>query len=613
MANELVPDFTNNFSGGQNASLDPGVLPENMYASAVNVSTARATLRPRWGWDRVELDFSNTGNYTTSTGKVVSFENIFHQCNFQGRIPYSIGPDYYLIIIVSGFLFLINQTSLEVKVLNPNDSLNQLATRINSSPAGEYLVVFDFPNLPAIVQGITFRRSDLSKDEVPISLLGTYNQNRLFIANAGNEFTGGDPAGSLAAPNAPITFIEVNQSSSPYVGQVFQLSTNYNNDSITALGFLQVNDTSTGIGPLLVSTPEAIYSYHTEVPRNQWEAGQFGSVLLYNAGIVAQRAFTNLNGDLIFMANDGQLRSLSMSRNEQGQWANTPISREVENWIKFNDESLKIYSFVTYYKNKIFVGCNPYKIDSQTAEGKLVYDVVCAGASVMELDNLSGLGSPAQPVWAGLWTGIRPLDMVVNNEVCFAVGKDGNSNELYILNPKRYYDTVRGKKRLQKAIIYTREYSQQDPTVNKAIHSLDLGFKEIAGNLKVSVSYKPAHLGYFTHWRDFEYCAPTSQCGAIIQYPNGLAAQSIRDLNIGGVDENVCDPSGQQFTNIYKEVQLRIEISAEYWELSYIKLKGRAIPNDQLNIFCPDTDRCVMSPAKCLNDWRIEYGNKECD
>ena len=83
--------------------------------------------------------------------------------------------------------------------------LDEAADRINWSPAGKYLVIFDFPAYPVIIEGLLARRADPALLEIPRSVLGTYNQNRLFIANAGNEFTAGDPA-AYTFPTGPISF-----------------------------------------------------------------------------------------------------------------------------------------------------------------------------------------------------------------------------------------------------------------------------------------------------------------------------------------------------------------------------------------------------------------------
>lgn len=607
--NEILPDGNTDFSGGQNAALNPNSLQPNQYSYGVNVSTQRTSLTPRWGITQLELDWSLAGNHTRSTGFTVPFEQVFKAGKFQAIIPYSIGPDKFKIYIVSGYIFMINLSELTVQVLNPTDSLNVYADRINWSNAGQYLVIFDFPNRPFILDGITIRRADATLYEVPTSVMGTYNQNRLCIANAGIDWTAGDPAGSVYATGAPVTFEEIMIPSSPYVGDVYQVPTaNKNNDAITAMGFLQVLDTSMGIGPLLVATNKAIYSYRTDQPRSSWQGGTtsavFGSAVLYNEGIVGQRAHVNVGGDIIFLSPDGQVRALTMARNEVARWSNTPISREVSNFMIYNDPTIAYVSVVTHFLNKIFVTCNPYRVDCVSAEGYVQTDYVNGGVVVLELDNMAGLSNQSSPSWAGAWTGVQFMDFAVNDGTCYIAAKHNGENGLFVFDPDRTYDTIGGKTRYVRSVILTREYNHTDITVNKELHSLDLGLRDLEERVQVSVDYKPSTSGTYTHWRDVVFNAPVEQCSFMPEYPQGLLSQGIRDLNLGSVNELVCDPTNDNLMHVYKGVQLRLEITGKYWELDYIKLKGRVLRQSETDVYCGERPG-VQIPAQCFDIWAI--------
>lgn len=606
---ELVPDGTLDFSGGQNAALDPEQIAPNQYFYGINVSAEKKSLTPRWGLVQQKLDFSVTGNYTRTSGLQVSFEEVFRSGKFQAFIPYSIGPDIFVIYVVSGFVFLINVQTRGVTVLNPTDQVNIYADRINWSNAGEFLVIFDWPNNPFILDGVVIRRADPAKNEVPVSVLGTYNQNRLCIANAGIDWTAGDPSGSPSTPDAPITFNEVIVPSSPFVGDVYQIPTaNKNNDFITAMGFLQVIDTSTGIGPLLVATSKSLYSYRTDLPRLSWQGGAsgfvFGSMFLYSAGIVGQRAFININSDIIFLSPDGQVRALSMARNDQQRWGNSPISREVENFLEYIDDSIAFVAALAHFKNKVFITCNPYRVTCTSAEGLAQTDYVNAGVVVLETDNNSTLTNKTPPVWGGVWTGTGFLDYTENNKVFYVAGKYRGRNELYILDPTKTYDIIEDEVRNVRSVVLTREYINGDPTVNKELHTLDLGFRNLEEQVKVNVTYKPSTIDSYNYWRDLVFNAPVEQCQAFPDFPQGLQRQGIRDLNLGGVDENVCNVIEQNFMHIYKGVQLRLIITGKYWELQYIKLKGRVLHQTEVDAYCEEKAG-VPIPAECFDIWAI--------
>lgn len=605
--NEL-DDGSSDFRAGQDASKEPSLIAENAFAAGVNVTTQEGIIGPRDGWAKRKLKFPE-GGYTLRTKQVRSYADIFHSGRYQAHIPYSIGRDYYQLIIISGLMFLVNQNTYEVRMLEITDKsiLNEKAIRINWSVAGRYLVIFDFPSYPVIIDGIEARRADPAKYEVPISVLGAYNQNRLMIANAGNEWTGGDPAGNLATPNAPITFEEVLAPNAAYPNQVSQLTTNYNNEPITAMGFLQSIDASTGIGPFVVSTESMIYTYMTQNPRANWQAGQFGSAMVETAGIAGQYAQENVNGDLFYMDSECQIRSLSMSRDEQSRWSKTPISREVKNWLKLLNPNLASYSVLNYFNNRIFATANPYFVDSLDLNGFPILDIAFGGFVVLETANVSTMTAGANPAWAGLWTGVRPMSMCTNNKRCFVMSKDpAYSNELYELTTGVTVDQDSdGTQRDIRSILYTRRYGFKDPFKNKRLSSIELAIRGIKGNFVTKIEWKPADSSAYLPWRIFSHKAPYRSCcvpqGLEVR---GLASHEFRQLNFGpAFEQDGCNPVTKDSFITFREAQVRLEISGREWQLEGIKLRAIGLPN-QNDTYSPCEDlEMVKIPKQCNSDW----------
>lgn len=606
MPAQLVADGDITFIGGQDASKSPHDVPEGAYFTGINVSAEKGALRPRWGMQKHKLTFPAGGIEKANT-TIKSFPDLFRTGKFQAIADYSIGTDYYIVIVISGQIFFVNEKTLAIQHIPlEGEQMNPRSPRINWSPAGKYLVFYDYPAFPVIIEGSTARRADPDKDEIPVSNIGGYNQNRLIVGNAGNEFTAGDPVGNTATPDAPISFLEFFTPSTTAFLQVFQLSTNYNNDPITAIGFLQVADTSTGIGPLLVATKNAIYSYQTQLPRDQWTAGQFGSILVYNAGIVGPRAITNLNSDVIFYSADGEARSLSMSREEQGKWSKTPISREVQNWLKVHDPSLLQYSFISYFKNKVFLSANPYRTSAIGINGEHLPDYANGGFVVLEFDNISTLTKESPPVWAGLWTGCRPMDMVVCNERAFVMSKDEDGiNELYELRPDITYDTDGENIRYIKSKIETRDYDFKSPFNDKKLHSIDFTLEDIKGDFKLDVRYRPSQVERYTHWRTFTHAAPWRFCRAPYVGLNGLAGHSFLNINLGTPLTIGCDKVTGEYLGTFRNVQFEISLEGIYWELRGHRIKAILEPQNE-NITSCGIPNNVPLPLECNTDWKIE-------
>lgn len=608
---ELLQDGTQDFLGGQDASKIPSRIPVNSYQAGVNLSVALGVPTPRWGYVKKKLTFPDE-NLRLPNGREVPYENIFRSGRFQALIPYTISAQSHLLIVISGVIFLVNHDTFEVDIitLQGGGSLNENTPRLNWSNAGKFLVIFDYPNYPVILEGITARRADPTKYEVPVSTIGAYNQNRLFIGNAGQDYTAGDPTGSLAAPDAPVTFKEVLQPAAPYFGQLFSLPTDNLQDTITAMGFLQFVDTSTGIGPLIMGTAKAVYAFQAQTPRADWDASTFGKMFISSAGIVGQRALCNVNTDIFFLSSDGQLRTASMSRQEQSKWSRTPISREVQNWLVCRDPTLLPYSVVGYFNNKVLVSANPYRVPALNVAGQPIYDVAFGGFVVLELDNLATLGKDAQPAWAGLWTGARPLDIAITNEQCFVMSKDeGFSNQLYEMDPEITYDVEEetGLIRYAPGILYSREYDFENAFQNKDLQSLDLGIRNVKGDFSINVKFKPSHGSQYVEWRTFNHKAPWRVCG----FPsncniNGLAAHSFLDLTIGdALQGNTCDPVSNLPYNLFRKLQLRFQITGAYWELQEYRLKAVKREQNELDTACQVYNAVELCKDCNSSDWAI--------
>lgn len=610
---QLLKDHQILFAGGQDASMSPELISENSYHAGINVTASRGKLGPRYAFVRKPLSFPTDGVQLV-IGQFNTYKNIFHSGRYQALIPYYYGGTFYEIAVINGVIFLINHDTLSASVIEIADGsrIGEHHRRVNWSDGGNYLVIFDFPAYPVIIEGTSARRADPNRDEIPISAMGTYNQNRLFISNAENEFTAGDPSGSLAAPDAPITFQEIVLPGSPYLGQIFQLPTEKSNEPITAMGFLQVTDTSTGIGPLLIATKDAIFTAQSQLPRDQWQAGQFVTMAVHTAGIAGPQAYENVNSDIYFLASDGTLRSFAMSREEQRKWARVPMSREVENWLKYSDPSLIQYGVVSYFSNRIFVTANPYRVKAKAINGETLIDVAYGGFVVLSLDNVSKLGVDSPPAWEGLWTGVRPMGVCTNNNRCFVMSKDDfGRNELYEIVPSETVDKSGSLKRKIKSVVYTRGHTFQDPFQNKETHSVELALENIRGKFDLDLKYKPAQSPHYLDWGSFHHEAPYCTPYLCKVQPTGFAPHSFREITIGAPDKDACNPVTQEFYNIFRKIQLRLQMMGVTWSLHGYKIKAVYKAQNENESVC-EPYPVVEIPAECSQDWVIDPFS-ECD
>jgi len=608
-ADKYIYDGNVSFYSGQNDGISSDKISEHGYRKGINVSTRDHALQPRPGFRHIEIEMEEDGTHPTAS---LSYSEVLKRGKFQGAAPYHRDNGNFLTVMISGILYKVDYKKCTAEIIpyEGSDRAQQYARRINWSQAGDFQVWFDYPNRPIILDGPTARRANddaltstgLSIPEVPAAELGTFNQNRLFSA-LGHQFGAGDPVGGINA-NAPITYEESLSIFGPYNGQFFSLGSVNRNNPITAMGFLQSVDTSTGQGPLFAATKDSIFTYRADLPREDWENTQFGRMLLYNAGIVGQRAHTNLNSDLFFMSRWGDIRSLNMGQDEQTRWGNSPISREVRGWLEHHDSELLEIAVLASYRNKVFATARPFLTTAQNLDGQLVDDYAHCGMVVLELDNVSGLVDQAVPAWAGLWTGIQPMEIVEVGDDLIFISKDKDGcNRFYILDEDISYDVFEGEKRPITSRIYTRDYDFRNPFIDKEIKNIDYTLTEIAGKFKFEVDGRSDFSKSYFKWGEFKYHAKTEICDASddpdvpdncgIDEPLPIPSNhSFREVDLGDPEEEDCDPVTNDKRKVVRKFGLRLTIKGEHWKLLNLRLQfERTADGQQQSISCDKFDQ----------------------
>lgn len=565
----LDTDGQLSFDGGQDVSLPSTRLEPNKFVAGINVNTNKGVLRPRYAWQRKKLTMQE-GGYSYEFNKIADFNFNFKTGLFQAFVPYRVGKTYYQLIVINGLIYLLNQKDFSVKVLtlNAETQLNPVQKRVYWGVTAKYVVFADFPNRPVIIENGIARRSDASLNELPVLNLVTYNQNRAVFSNGLNEFTAGDPAGSLIAPLAPITINEI-LAGGPYAGEIYKAPSDFD-DPISALTTLQSTDTSTGIGSLIVATQEQIFSYDTTDPRAEWvNLNQFGTCLSYNAGIVDQLAQTNINSDLFFIPKDGTLRGLSAARDEQRKWARTPMSLPVENWAQYYDPDLIRFSRLSYFNNKIFWTVRPTYTKALRLDKTPILDVCHGGFGVLDMANVSRGFAETPPAWDGLWTGVRPMDMLINDTRMFVISKDSGINEIYEVLPDQTVDrTDGGQRRNIRSIIYTRDYFVENIFQDKELKRLESNLSDILGDFKYDVKYKPSDAPSFIPWGSYELDVKNGYT----HFKDGDVLQrtpvALKELTLNVPElTDASNPVNDDLYGTVKRVQFRLELEGESWQL----------------------------------------------
>lgn len=582
------------FSAGVNSNLAPNQIGKSQIYRGVNVIIRNGAIRPRHS-------FVHESIKVLSTHPTLNYEAILRLGKFQAAIPYDVASGRYMLVIISGIIFAISLESMTAIVVNVKDSerLSQYHDRIfwSYAPGPESdLEIFDYPNLPVIMNGLNARRSNLRRQErdgvplpeTPPSRLGVFAHGRLFVANYFDEWAASD---STAVPNipAPITFQESLVPGSPFVNQSFALPSQKIASQITAMTYVSSSNglsriRSTEYGPLLVASRDMISIFQTNLPRAQWAAEGFGVVELEGLGIAGQRAHINLNSDTLFIDQYGRVQSFARAVSQEGSiWTDFSLSRTLDDYTNVPDGTLHRFSVASANRNHAFFSVHPYRTRAKDLNNQTVFDYASRGLAVLELDSLKTLGNDPEPCWSGVWANVNPMEVCQVGEDTFVWSKDCDGiNRLYRMDPSKMYDEIRGLRKKKVSRIYTRAFDHEQYYLQKEEHSVTLSVPQVMGDVNIEVDRKKDSCPNFDRWgsRSFSKCRNS---GGLIP----LGEPEVKTNGLG-----------------YHRNQLRITIEGGAWELDGLRLKSSLL-NESDSSFVPLED-CIETKKKEVHDLEID-------
>jgi hypothetical protein len=577
-----VFDGNSTFIGGHN-EVENLFQQKTSFDKGVNVMLNGNGLIPRAGKRELKIQVLDP-----------EFEKLFLGGKLQAFIPLSNGKT--ALEIYSGVIFKVNYENLQAYRIRIGDSktdrVSATLSRINWSYAGDFVVIFDYPNLPVIYQQVSnvARRSNLqntefvidpnnlngplvevSSPEIPPSEIGAFNSDRLFVGE-GVTFTGGDPI-SYTTPEAPITFKEVLTANAPFVDEFFQVGNSTPFEYLTAMGYLKIAETTTGFGPLLLSTNKNIYAAGVSKPRDSWTTdGPLIKLALPNVSIAGQRAFTNVNNDVFFTDSMGELRSFGVDVDNQKKWDDGSISRAIKSLIGSGDPSLYKFSVVEYWDSKLFFFVCPQRMESIKESGKPIMDYCFKGLAVLDFAPNATFGQENPPAFLGLWTSIDFTEMGVIGTDLIIKGRAGSRNVSLRLEKGLKYDIFNGKAHPIRSRVYLNRYGFNSRLNEKELRSISMDITNIQGEFELEVKYKPSSIEKYSLYKKVCYNAPI--CRKSLGKP-ALSPHAFNNLKLGNAEEVSCNPSTESLVSRFKELDIRLDFRGA-WELRSISLRGEA-------------------------------------
>lgn len=474
--------------------------------------------------------------------------------NFQGWTEYrkrKPGREDGIVVAIAGkifFLTLVNEKFYCRFIVDGNDP-RLLHTWFVQ--AEEWLYIQNGKERPIFWNGLlpsSARRSDASKNEMPVGTVMAYAHGRIFLSNAFDQIAASDiiHGNGLTKSDAPQKFTEnLYWNEGGYFGQPTYLG------EITGMIVLaRQDDRLNGQGELVILSEEGATAIEAGISRSQWKNTKIQTVTLTGRGAVAPASLINVNNDCWFRSDDG-ISSYQISRSEQKrQLSFGKLSRHVNPWLENDTPWLLRYASSIYFNNRIITTVSPMLgTPEDPTHGSHRFH---RGMVVLDLDQASDVQGDSPFNWDGLWTGIRPTALLKFSKRAFAFSYDSDGvNRIYEISKSGLNDIIEDTQiktdwfYLSKRFDWVNSQKSNEFEVKKLVGG-ELWISEVRDRIDIGADYRPDNSPYwnqimgttpfgsdfqgdykFSHprYKRFKFPSPVvkTECGA--PYPSNHGSQ----------------------------------------------------------------------------------------
>ena len=180
---KTITDGSAAFFMGQDASKLPSQVVDGAYYKGINVTTKHGYLSPRPGFVQTDFTLEDENAYfTDNNGRKIRYKEVFEKGKFQGASHFMTEFGERIVCVYSGLIFMLNPLTGKAQYIEIDEEeneykqlgdkfeprtqrLNQYIDRHNFSQAGTYLVIFDYPDRPIILDGYHAFRSPMGETD----------------------------------------------------------------------------------------------------------------------------------------------------------------------------------------------------------------------------------------------------------------------------------------------------------------------------------------------------------------------------------------------------------------------------------------------------------------
>jgi hypothetical protein len=517
---------------------------------------------------------------------------------WQGASPYeSTTSQFSLVASIGGRIYRTTVSDFTTTELTTTDTNSPVNDQSYFVQAEEFLVIQNGED-PAFVYdgGVLYRSKGqgivgAATAGIPIGKQMAYNNGRLWVAMPdGRGFQGGDLA-YAGATGTTADLLHFTENAYLAGGGTFVVP--FQAGRITAMANVALQDSTTGQGPLQVFTTLGAFSVNAPFDRTQWQTttSPIQTVSLLAAGASSQLATVNVNGDIWFRAPDG-VRSYIIARRDHGTWVNTPLSHEMERAFNFDTRELLTYGSATLFDNRFLVTTQPSIAQADGA----VLGIVHAGLGVLDFTPTSSMFARSQPVWDGVWTGLRVLQVLTTGTVntrCFLYALNADNDiELWELSRNDKFDSTDNP---IEWVIETPSYGFDTGGWNlRELQYGDIWYDQVRGTFDVQALYKPDAYPLWLDWHAWQDCVTSKdcdieECGTPTTYHEGYRSRTRLPEPANGCEEQ----QGTSPRQAYR-FAVRLELTGPA-RIRQLRLIANDLPEDVVGS-CPASE-CNASIA----------------
>ena len=315
-------------------------------------------------------------------------------------------------------------------------------------------------------------------------------------------------------------------------------------------------DDNLGVSPLFIMTRKAVYAAEIPLKRSEWAAATELSqkVVQRRYGTYSDRGVVPVNGDLFYQSTDG-IRSLFVALRYFQQWGNTPISRNENRVINFNDRALMRFASGIEFDNRLLEAALPIT----TPKG-----VAFQGVIPLDFDLISTLQEKAPPAWEGMFEGLDVLQMFEGDfgglQRAFAVVVSRLTGEIEVweLTLSNPFDVNDGGNARIPWFFETPAYTWNTPFELKKLDGLELWVDQMIGNCIFKVEYRPDQNPCWFLWHEWQSLNELEPCP---DYVTQEYCQHFRaNMQLPTPHPGRCDVENARPTTYGYQFQVRVSV-----------------------------------------------------